>query len=86
MTKKKAIKMSITVQPEIKELCDSILTPSGFPEVTKGTYSKLINRLLSDFLAEHYKIDWFTVIEAYSNVGCDEEAVNNWLQNRGSDE
>lgn len=79
MAKKKSIKISVTLQPEIKEMCDSLLTPSGFNEVAKGTYSKLFNSLLSEYLVKHYNKDLFDILEAYSKVGADETAIRNYL-------
>lgn len=62
-------KLSITVNPVIKRLSDEVLTPPGFLEPSKGSYSKLINILLQQYVEKFYDSDILTIMEKSELVG-----------------
>ena len=73
--KKRFRKFSITINPDVAALTDIILTPEGFLEPPKGSYSQLVSSLFGNYIAEYFNTDLLTVLGAFNEVGADEEAI-----------
>ena len=66
---------SVTLNTTLTEIVDSLLTPSGFFGVPKGSYSTLFNVLLTKHLEEIFKADILEITSAFRDCNGDLDAV-----------
>lgn len=55
--------ISITLNLQTKAVIDKMMTPPGFESTPKGSYSQLINTLLTAYIENHFEIDFLSVFD-----------------------
>lgn len=75
---KRTTRTSVTLNTTLTEITDSLLTPSGFFGVPKGSYSTLFNILLTKHLEEVFKADILEIASAFRDCKGDIDAV--WIK------
>jgi len=61
------VAMSITIPNNVKEISDLILTPPGFLDVPKGSYSQLLSALLSGYIENTFETDIITIYDIFQD-------------------
>ena len=74
-------RLHITVSKHCKEIADKILTPSGFFEPPKGTYSQLFSQLLQQYLETTFNAGIFDILEYFnSNPDASEDEAKQYFK------
>ena len=60
-------KISITLSRKVKEITDKVLTPVGFFEPPKGSYSSLIGTAIQDYLERVHGAQILDIFDFYNN-------------------
>ena len=58
-------KIHISLTEELITLADKILTPEGFIEPAKGSYSSLFNMLLQQYIEKYFGMPIFDVVSFF---------------------
>jgi len=70
-TKKAHRRISVTINPVLDDICQSILTPEGFHELPRGSYSLLVTSLLTRYAEQHFDASLIDILAKHSEVGAD---------------
>ena len=58
-------KMSISINKQIKAVVDVVLTPSGFVDTPKGSYSALVNHLFQEYLEKTFRANILDILDYF---------------------
>ena len=58
-------KMSISINKQIKAAVDVVLTPSGFVDTPKGSYSALVNQLFQEYLEKTFRANILDILDYF---------------------
>lgn len=75
----KMTRKGISLNAPLVGVVDLLLTPRGFFAPPKGSYSLLVNSLLTTHLEQHFKVDILHILSAYEQVGADREKLEKYL-------